>query len=1120
MTAGALKDERATAGEQQIPPGKEVDLAPLCAKAKAKSKGLLPQNQNQMNKMKLMMQVGETTTTTTTVKQQQQQQHEREREREENNNNENENESDQTAPITIPGGGSTGANGGSDTSAQKLAPNTPDVSPDGGPVVSLMRRTGKRKAAQIAKERVAGQMASELKPITSLHKRSSKDTTSPSGSPRTNNSSCSSLTPLKKEEASSFGGGGYLRTKLDEATTTTTTQSHHTPVEKKPRFSKTTVSGKGVARRLETSQLGGGSSWREHQQMAMNNNDEETETETEAEDQEDHHHFSSPEFEGSLLTAKLSRTYKALDKKDKKKSKAELKNWIALLTAVERELYGNSVKNKSFNNSGVVASPPKSTTKKGGKTAGGGQHSGSKAEQMRQKQQNAGSNGGCGGGCNCKGGSKAGHRAVAIKKDNGGGVKLKAKQQQENGGGEGEGGEGEKDYDWNTGTSHKFLVKKVAGICCHHCQRGKELVRCSRGGCRLHYCTECLKRCYPGLTIEQCREQCPRCMGICNCKYALRMDKRCNRVPIDVGALPYYSKQTRAGHHNYMWNTLVASQKSLSKILEDEFYELRVESEMQGREVTMQRLPILQDAGYRVLCSKCNTTIGNVLRTCNSCGYDLCPQCCTEMRGVETKSEAGDIPEQAKQSLCCPSKTDKEGGSTCGKKLELMRLNYLLEECMGAFKSSLLPAAHKGASRSQQETTEAATTKVSPAGSETAPKGGSVCIANADYLNSKEGLEYFQENWKKGCPFVVPNIRGRILWTPHLMKRAATEKRKGEYTTDVIDCSSHQVIEVSIEAFFNGYTGETQFEGNPMYKLKDWPTEEAFKDKLKRLFFDFVDMIPLKEYTHPSAGPLNLAAKIPEGVTHKPDLGPKCYIAYGRKEEQEAPGDLLQMDGDSVTKLHLDVSDAINVLVHCQKVEDAAGQSKEEMGQQARENFSLSDSNCSEGALWHIFRREDTPKLRSFLLRHRERFTHNMHKVDDQGNPILSDPILDQLFYLSSRALKLLKEEEGVEPWTVVQKEHDAVIVPAGCAHQVRNLSSCIKVAMDFVSPESVPEVLSLTQSYRKLPNTHFASNDKVQARLMVLSAAWETFEGLKEWQNFKDHIYDLPDVKHVWRTT
>lgn len=74
-------------------------------------------------------------------------------------------------------------------------------------------------------------------------------------------------------------------------------------------------------------------------------------------------------------------------------------------------------------------------------------------------------------------------------------------------------------------------------------------------------------------------------------------------------------------------------------------------------------------------------------------------------------------------------------------------------------------------------------------------------------------------------------------------------------------------------------------------------------------------MLPAAVYTNPVSGMLNLTTALPEARL-RPDLGPKTYLATGRFEERN--------DGtDSVTKLHLDMADAINILLHSQsKTED------------------------------------------------------------------------------------------------------------------------------------------------------------------------------------------------------
>jgi lysine-specific demethylase 3 len=106
----------------------------------------------------------------------------------------------------------------------------------------------------------------------------------------------------------------------------------------------------------------------------------------------------------------------------------------------------------------------------------------------------------------------------------------------------------------------------------------------------------------------------------------------------------------------------------------------------------------------------------------------------------------------------------------------------------------------------------------------------------------------------------------------------------------------------------------------------------------------------------------------------------------------------------------------------------------------------------------------------------------------------------------------------GVEPWTFEQRLGEAVFIPAGCPHQVRNLKvrlnstdlsflfyfsnkcilllksklflfvqSCIKVAMDFVSPENVDECIKLTGEFRRLPPGHRAKEDKLEVGMLYI---------------------------------
>lgn len=78
----------------------------------------------------------------------------------------------------------------------------------------------------------------------------------------------------------------------------------------------------------------------------------------------------------------------------------------------------------------------------------------------------------------------------------------------------------------------------------------------------------------------------------------------------------------------------------------------------------------------------------------------------------------------------------------------------------------------------------------------------------------------------------------------------------------------------------------------------------------------------------------------------------------------------------------------------------------------------------------------------------------------------------------------------------------DAVFVPAGAPHQVRNLHNCIKVAEDFVSPENVSHCFHLTQEFRALSDTHSNHEDKLQIKNIIYHAVKDSLTVLS---NAKD---------------
>ncbi|XP_060084452.1 probable JmjC domain-containing histone demethylation protein 2C isoform X2 [Ylistrum balloti] len=357
----------------------------------------------------------------------------------------------------------------------------------------------------------------------------------------------------------------------------------------------------------------------------------------------------------------------------------------------------------------------------------------------------------------------------------------------------------------------------------------------------------------------------------------------------------------------------------------------------------------------------------------------------------------------------------------------------------------------------------------------------------------KGNFKIFQEQMKRGQPVLVSgvdNCLNRNLWSPKTFSREF-----GKHKNDLINTRNGcLIVGHPMATFWEGFDKISERlvddEGDPiLLKLKDWPPGDDFSDLMPQHFEDLMQALPLPEYTH-RQGRLNLASRLPDFLV-RPDLGPKMYNAYGSALHPE----------EGTTNLHLDVSDAVNVMVYVGIPEDDAG------GRAFYENAALQaidEAGCDmitkrrvrevhevPGALWQIWDARDADKMRDFL-----------NKVAKERGEVIEqhhDPIHDQSWYLNEQLRDRLYKEYGVLGYTIVQCAGDAIFIPAGAPHQVRNLHSCIKVAEDFVSPEHLNHCFSLTQEFRLLSDTHSNHEDKLQVKNIVYHAVKDAIAVLNE---------------------
>ncbi|PKA67037.1 Ribonuclease E/G-like protein, chloroplastic [Apostasia shenzhenica] len=503
-------------------------------------------------------------------------------------------------------------------------------------------------------------------------------------------------------------------------------------------------------------------------------------------------------------------------------------------------------------------------------------------------------------------------------------------------------------------SSKRKILTGDDALMCHQCQRNDkgDVVRCATCT-KKRFCYPCMTRwyvvffffslsshtnagklflCYlisfryPQLTPDDFAEKCPVCRFNCNCKACLRMRG------IKEPPKKKIKEEDKVKYYYYILHLLLPWFQEFRK---EQHFEKETEAQINGVDVMEINLPEAPcGKGERVYCNFCSTSIVDFHRSCPSCSYDLCLSCCRELRegclvGQSRKYGISNAFSEdylnllpgwkpnANGSISCPAK--EIGG--CGDALLQLKCMFPEETMLMLEKkaatidrlgSSILadsPDSSRACSCYSAGEIDSSNNSLRKVASRESSTDNYLYYPSARDIQEGE-VEHFQKHWVKGEPVIVRDVldlASGLSWEPMVMWRALREKKRKKVNSENFE------VEINISQFFRGYAeGRYHADGQPeMLKLKDWPPSSSFEERLPRHGAEFIATLPFQEYTNPRDGLVNLAIKLPKDVL-KPDLGPKTYIAYGFFNEMGS--------GDSVTKLHCDMSDAVNVLTHMTEV--------------------------------------------------------------------------------------------------------------------------------------------------------------------------------------------------------
>ncbi|CAF1340535.1 unnamed protein product [Adineta steineri] len=520
-------------------------------------------------------------------------------------------------------------------------------------------------------------------------------------------------------------------------------------------------------------------------------------------------------------------------------------------------------------------------------------------------------------------------------------------------------------------------------------------------------------------------------------------------------------------------------------------------------------------AGWREVCDECLTTLFNYHYMCKQCGYMVCIECSNQFSQLTTEKR------KKLKRLCThdnsfylsefiPWNMIVKLRNNVTDYLSRLKIDYSIK-LYHSTKTEKLSTFIKSLKMKRSHDNRDVKKIWSSNDCNNDANIEFYCNGRLPVFNewiTENAKQFFQKVWGTSCPVLVKQIHhnlSKTLWQPDAFKEHMIDHRE---TPALWDCETLTPIltdQTILTRFWDGFERldirlrDEQHGDRPrILKLKDWPTKKDFASVFPTLLHDLMNNIPFGDYTRRSytyegttyhGGAMNIVERLPSCLV-KPDLGPKLYIAYSQLTS-------LATKKAGTTNLHVDVSDAVNVLVYVgigghgedgSDIEEELRQVEAEILESNIDEAQLQRLRNGErpGALWHLFRSDDAKKIREYIGR-------------TQRKAAGTDSIHDQTAYLEKEDLEKLRDWSKVESYPILQFLGDAVFIPSGAPHQVKNLHSCIKIAEDFVSPENLDRCLITTNEFRTLSKTHTNHADILQAKNILYYSTRDALDSLVE---------------------